>query len=235
MTNYTWAEYKADVRKYMPLESVRRNVGTSSSGEPYLDKLIRQGVLDLQSHIPLYRVGQESSYGFTDVYEANKSSTALLPDKSMPIFAWIEKVSDSCDYVPVFPYPWIDHKKLVCGQVESDCCPAYMAINPDGSQRFYLWPKLDADHKLVLVWDGIKAEFADADKVPFDERSAECVAHYAKWKLELEVNRDTNMAKEQERLFLQIRQQLYVDNLDKTRFRYSRTSNPARICAEKSD
>jgi len=55
---------------------------------------------------------------------------------------------------------------------------------------------LDRDSEvqsLELNWDGVKLDFADNDRTPFDEPMTLCVADYVKGQIAKHVERDTMM------------------------------------------
>lgn len=85
---------------------------------------------------------------------------------------------------------WEDRQELICGM--SRCQYAY-SVAPHGNQ-FLIHPALNDETVLLVVWDGLKMDFADGDIIPWPEWAAEAVAAYIKYKILLEIDKRPELA-----------------------------------------
>lgn len=145
-----------------------------------IDSLIRQGVIDIQHHVPMYRNGHETIYESTDVLEDGSASRGELPDQCIVHSAhFIKECDEGCKKVPLSNYDWNRRFSLTRGTQALNAGHGFIAIDPQCS-TFYVYPKIEDDIKLLVTWTGTKLDFADGDTVPFDEPMAFAVAEYVK-------------------------------------------------------
>jgi hypothetical protein len=218
----TWAEFNTAVRDLLPLDNARLGVQT------YIDKLIRQSVIEIQGLIPFYRVGHQTTYLAADFTDNGASSEADM-DNSMQIQeAILKRVSDDDEPITVIhelsPHAWEDRHEMILGSACLNDNMPRIAINPYGSQ-FLVYPKLEAapddgsTWSVILTWDGIKLEFEDADETPFDEPMALCVAEYVRAKIERESNKDLNMHNSYLLSYREKRRELFLNCKERLGFR----------------
>lgn len=133
-------------------------------------------------------------------------------------------------------YPWDCRKNMICGRVNyRSWCPwpgftpppnppppppagcqgwwwasrPYLySISPMG-RNFVIYPPLNDSTNLLLVWDGLKQDFANGDSVPFPSQAAEAVAMYTKWKIQLQVDKNVTLAHEYQAAWSRLRLALY--------------------------
>lgn len=108
--------------------------------------------------------------------------------------------------------PWLQRDRLLNGGAG---CHAYLySIAPYGT-NFLIYPKLNDETDLLLIWEGIKSNFADGDIVPFPEEAAEAVASYVKSRILQLVDKNPAAAAEEMAFYKLKRLALYRDYQDK--------------------
>lgn len=164
---------------------------------------IRDAVLDLQRFIRAYRQGHTTNYVVADLTEKGYAHLGTLPDQAKPkAFYTVSLVPDSD---AVLPNPniarnrmdfvaWEDRQAMIDGRYEHRRYT--YAISPF-SKQFLVHPLVNDETYLLLVWDGMKSDFADGDTVPFPIQAAEAVASYVTWKINKFVDKRIDLAREE--------------------------------------
>lgn len=122
-----------------------------------------------------------------------------------------ESFDGGCSRYRLDVFPWADRHQLICGDVADE--RYHYSIGPD-AKTYYIHPGLTAATLLELVWDGIKTKFADSDQLAdaWDDKVAECVAEYVKWKIVHQYDKDAvSRAKRHEDEYIRLRRGLYLD------------------------
>ena len=195
---------------------------------PSIDGLIQQGVIELESFIPIYRTGQISTFTVANLTQECQASKGALPVGAQVRSAYIARASDAdADLEPLIMTSWIrhgDHWREDC-----DILPTnrehhdHRLCIDQWNVSFFIIPLLDATHQVKLVWDGIRMTFNPADVVtpPFDLEMAQVVAEYVKGHLARDVQKDYAMAamilKPQVGSYYLKRRKLYLDAEDRQR------------------
>jgi hypothetical protein len=188
-----------------------------------VEGLTRQGVIDIQSYIPIYRTGQETTFADTDFELEGKASKGKLPVGAQIIDASFVQTSTG-NKTPLNLSDWRDRQELISGNAVLNDNTFYLCLDPWGIY-FYVYPPVDVDHTVKLVWDGLKVDFADGDVVmpPFDEAMAQVVAEYVKGHIARDVLRDYAMSqmclKPQVGTYYTKRRRLGLDAMDRQRTR----------------
>lgn len=206
----TWAEYKALVDEQLSVEANRRGL------ESFRDRALRNSVLDLQRFIRQYRKGHTTTYVAADLTTITHAMLGTLPTGAIPEAFYIQHVSApspdptpdaKCQRNRLDFSQWINRQSLIC----SDCRTRYAyALSPDGRQ-FLIHPVLNDYTNLLLVWDGLKQDFDDADEVPFPSEASEASAAYMMHRIILQVDKNIALAAEQCKLYAQKRLSLFRD------------------------
>lgn len=222
----TWAEFNTLTRTFLTVDSARQNIQT------FINNMIRQVVIDLESFIPLYRAGHSTTLLPADVVPAGYASVGSLPSQSELLDAFYVQTADANnDRKPLTPYPWGNRGDLISGNTRISNCRYAMAIDPYGKQ-FTMYPALQEGYQVELFWDGLKLEFVDADTVPFDEPFALATAKFVKAWINSEVDHDPSMfvmnmgvlPMPQPGTYLGMRQRLFSDAQDRLRQRLTAAS-----------
>jgi hypothetical protein len=85
-----------------------------------------------------------------------------------------------------------------------------IALNPIGRQ-FAVVPLLNAESRLVIEWQGVKASFANGDLTPFDERMAEVVADFVLHRVKRTIDKDQSLTPTYERSYVLGKRKLLSD------------------------
>lgn len=99
-------------------------------------------------------------------------------------------ISSNCDRNRLDWVAWEDRQSLICGRNRRRY--AY-SVAPFGNQ-FIIHPALNDETVLLVVWDGLKMDFANGDIIPWPEWAAEAVAAYIKFKILLEIDKRPDLA-----------------------------------------
>ena len=107
---------------------------------------------------------------------------------------------------------WLSRDLLLNGGAG---CQSYLySIAPYGT-NFLIYPPLNDETDLLLIWEGIKSNFADGDIVPFPEEAAEAVAAYVKSRIAMVVDKNPAVAAEEMGFYKLKRLALYRDYQEK--------------------
>jgi hypothetical protein len=227
----TWADFIVLVDEHLGVDATRRGI------EKLRLRAARDAVLDLQRYIRAYRQGHQTTYLSTNLSVVTNAHLGALPPQAKPKAFYTISTAlaagagsspdfDSGDFDPgdfdttgstpelVDPncqrnrmrfHPWRDRRSMVC---RTGKCDYLYTISPF-SKQFLISPLINDETKLLLIWDGLKLDFLDADDVPFPAQAAEAVGAYAKWKILLEVDKRPDLAREQFALYTLKRLALY--------------------------
>lgn len=218
----TWLEFKTAVKEFLTVDADRLG------GTTFVDKILRQGVLDIQHFIPFYQLDHATTYAPADVQDAGVASVGTLPADAKLEDAWFNQTTEECCRHPLFPYNWRNRYDLICGSVGDRCQESYfLAVDPK-AQNFYVFPALTDGYELVIYHDGIKLDFDDGDTVPFDEPMALAVAEYVSAKCARRFDHSLVEHDSYMKTYALQRQKLFVGTKDRTRLRY--TAAPDASC-----
>lgn len=227
----TWLEFTTKVKDFLPVDKDRLNVkGT------YLDSLIRQAVIDLQSYIPEFRLGHESIYGVADLTDDGFASVGTMPDQAEPRDAYYVSTTadDQCNRKPLVQYDWGARFDLVCANFQVTCCGFAIAIDPQ-AKTFYVFPKVEEGRELSLFWDGRKLEFTDAESVPFSEGAAFAASDYVTAHIRRKVDNDLAAFQSHMGSYISKRSQLFSDERERRRFKNTAPSpQSSNACGNQS-
>ena len=206
----TWADYMAVVEEHLSVDAARRGL------EDFRERTMRNAVVDLQRYITAYQQGHTTTYVAADLTTNEYAMQGNLPAGAIPhaFYIYSNEEDDDGDPHPACNrnrldfWPWVRRQELIC-------CPCDIRIyayslSPMG-KNFVIHPVLNDDTELLLVWQGLKINFVDADEVPFPEESAEAVAAYVKWRILLEIDKNPSLAKMQFDIYRVARGNLYLD------------------------
>lgn len=210
-----YADYKTQVLEQLTVDAERRGL------ENFRAQQIRNSVVDLQRFIRGYRKGHTTTYQAADLLAVGCAMRGQMPDGAIPEAFWIVETavvtSPPCgntsarrnrlDY-----FDW-NRRFHLTNYPNEPRLYAY-SISPY-SRDFLIHPLLNDETKLLLVWEGIKRDFADGDVVPWPEDASEASAAYVKWKILLEVDKNPVLAREQFGVYSSKRLSLYRDFQEK--------------------
>ncbi len=210
----TYAQFVAIVEENLPIESERRGL------EDFRARMIKNALVDLQRYIVSYRVGHSTTYQEADLQLEEHGMLGNLPAGAVPTAFWIIDTADGRDGEPhpqcrrnrLDFWAWVARKHLFCSSCDRGLY-AY-ALDPFG-KMFAIHPALNDETELLLIWNGIKSAFVDADVVPFPEEAAEAVAAYVKWRILLEVDKNPALAQVEYGVWSMKRLALYRDQQEK--------------------
>lgn len=202
----TWLEFKDSVKEMLTVDANRLGA------ETYVENLIRQGVIELQEFIPLYRGQHESVFGPEDFSKNGNVSIAYLPTEAAFRDAYFVNVDPWCR-TPLTQVDWKQRYQMACNPTG---CFYQIAID-DQAKTMYVNPTVATGTYVSLFWDGLKLEFVDADVVPFDEPMVEAVSEYVLARVERRINKDLAMAGSFLKSYQVKRTQLYVRALERAR------------------
>jgi hypothetical protein len=199
----TWSQFKALVREFLPVDAEREGAQT------FIDRLIEAALTSIQELVPYYREGLEAIYQQSDLVVEGLASRGTLPDRARPREAYIASLDadgNETGRTDLASVSFADRYSLIRGGRENGA----IAIAGWGG-IFYVSPYVQADRRLVIVWDGIKSTFADGDGLPkFGLREAEAIALYVKSELARRSDNDLQSWQTYERDWLTKRQGLYL-------------------------
>lgn len=192
----TWAQFKADVLEELGVDGTRRGIDALRT------RSIRDAVVDLQRYIRAFRTGHETTYQVADLTAIDYAHAGTLPDQAKPKAFYTVSVVPEADLSLPNPYcernrmdyfAWKDRQYVVC---EKYGLRNYRYSVSPFSNQFLVHPLINSETYLLVVWDGLKMTFLDADVVPWPEQAAEAVGAYVKWKILLEVDKRIDLARE---------------------------------------
>lgn len=230
----TWLEFKAAVRELLTVDATRLNIQT------FIDRQIRNGVVDIQSTIPFYRAGNSVTFSLNGTIkdseplaEAEKASEGLLEGDVRVLDAYfidgqydyewqddLSEASDSnsaCSRRPLRQWPWPNRHDMICGATAGY---NLIAINPRGGS-FYIYPQVTSTDKVEIFYDGLKKSFLDADVTTFDDSVVEAMGNFVKAKISREVDRDLELHDSYWASYLIDRSRLFLDARDRVTMKYS--------------
>ncbi len=250
----TWAEFVDAVDSHLAVEANRRGM------EAFRERYMRNAVLDLQRYIRGYRVGNTTVYTSVDLTDEGQAQLVGFPIGAKPSAVYIYSVDTDlnplCDRYRLQFYPWNSRQDMICGRLNfstwwngctcnSQGCAqveltadqqqlwttkAYVyTIGPFG-RNFLIYPKITASTRLLLVWDGYKYEWDDADVINFPAEASEAVAAYVQAKITRNVDKNLALSREFEADYAKLRLALFRDfqetqDMEKKDEEYDATAN----------
>lgn len=226
-----WSEFVEAVDSHLAVEASRRGLAA------FRDRYMRNAILDLQRYIRGYRDANYSTFTSGDVAIESHAHLVPMPTGAKPKACYIYSVADGddvlCKRYRLNFYPWEHRQDLICGRLSfanwwggcwpNGCPPvadeeaaaweskAYCyTIGPMG-RNFLIYPQLTTSTRLVLIWDGYKYDFDDADVINFPPEVSEAVAAYILWKITLNVDKSPQLARLHQENYSQLRLALYRD------------------------
>jgi hypothetical protein len=191
----TWATFTAAVLEQLGTDGTRRGIDALRT------RAIRDAVVDLQRFIPAFRDGHTTRYDEADLTTKDYAQVGTMPTGAKPTAFYV--VSEVPDADGVLPDPdcgrnaldfcaWNERQaRMVCNQYGTR--DYLYAVSPTG-RVFMVHPLVNDETYLLVVWNGIKTDFEDADVVPWPENADEAVAAYVKWKILLQIDRRLDLA-----------------------------------------
>lgn len=238
----------------------------------FIEKVMREIVIDFQSYVPCCRVGRETIYTEENVVNVGTMSRAPMPEQGeirdayyltdvdelaeevefeagdlvasngniytvlvggqlevgeledglvttdgsleeLGSLSFAFAVGGGCLRSKIVPMPWSDRfefNKLRTGCHGDTEVPALLAIDRE-SYSFFVWPKLDETHRVVVYWTGLKFTFLDADLVPFDETLQQAVREGVLAKYYLQVENDARQSALHDAAYSNLRTRAYLD------------------------
>ena len=167
-----------------------------------VDRSARNAVIDLQRYIRAYRQGQTTTYQVANLTVETDAHLGLLPEHAKPKAFYtistrvVDGVADdaNCRRNRMNPWAWQDRRAMICGRMPRR---SYVYTISPFSRQFLVYPLINDETELLLVWDGLKMDFADGDTVPWPPEAAEAVASYINWKVIRQVDKDLNRARDE--------------------------------------
>lgn len=204
---YTWGDFKNEVLGLMPLDKDRLIQGDDGQ---FLTRLIKLAAIDLQRNVRVYTLNQEEDMQPSDFTADGYASVGTLPAGARVREVWLletqtdyssstENSGDSGEgattkvvWYPVRETSWDARHALANNAMGINDNNGRIALSPDGSGQFYVFPQVTDTNSRVLklFWDGLKTEFADNDQTSFDTLAVEAAAEYVKGRLAREVQND---------------------------------------------
>ena len=209
-----YSAYYLIVMEHLSVDAERRGL------EDFRERMAKNALVDLQRFIRSYRVGHSTTYEAADLQEEEYGMIGNMPTEAVPE-AFYTLSTELDDDGVAHPYckrnrmdfwPWESRKTLLCSSCEQTLYA--VAIAPYGNM-FVIHPVVNDETQLLLVWEGIKSNFVDADTVLFPEQSAEAVAAYIKWRILLEIDKNPALAQQQFAIWSSKRLALYRDDQEK--------------------
>lgn len=220
----TWAEFVINVKKLLPADADRQGL------EDYVTSVIRQGAINLQSDIDIYRRGHETIYGVEDLSVEGEASVGTLPEQAEPRDAFYSKTGEPCDRQPAWKYDWGNRFDLICGKACLNGCQFAIAIDPQ-AKNFYVYPKVVDGRQFSIFWDGRKLDFADAEIVPFDEGAELAVSLFASAHIARKTNHELSEYNSYMADYVAEKRRLYLDAKERTRLKeQGQSSAPTESC-----
>ena len=223
----TWLEFKKAVKELLPVDAERLNVAG-----PYLESLIRQGVIDLQSLIPELRTGNETVYGVSDFTTEEYASVGTMPVQAEPRDAYYvsSTATDPCNRKPLVSYDWGNRYDLICANIQVPGCHFAISIDPYG-KTFYVFPEVVEGRQVELSWDARAIVYEDSNPVVFDEECALPVADFCEARIRRKVDNDIGAFNSLDTSYRLKRRQLYTDMRNRRRFKnVAATSQKTNSC-----
>jgi len=210
----TWADFKDIIDEMLTVNANRR--GT----EALKARAAKNCAADLQRYIRGYRKGHTTIYQAADLTVTTRAMLGALPAGAIPEAFYIissaivdgEVVDPNCRRNRLDFVNWMGRERLICGRCDER---SYLyTIAPYGDQ-FLVHPLINDETYLLLVWEGIKSNFADGDNVPFPEDAAEAFAAYILSKIYSLIDKNPAAAAEQWGEYRRLRTALFRDFQEK--------------------
>lgn len=179
-----FSTFRTNVRTLLTVDKDRLGI---SETDGFIDKMIRQALIEVQTYVPKYQIGHETVYGPDDLVVEGSASIGTMPDQAKVTSVGLSQVGQPCTRQPLDAYDWNCRFDLTCGG-----CSYAVTIDPH-AKKFYVSPKVTDGYQVSMFWDGMKFDFANDDEVPFDEAVEMVVADYVTAKIERRVNKDLAM------------------------------------------
>lgn len=202
LANYTWAQFKAQILALLPIDARRKGVG--GSAELYLQKLILQALVRLQTAFDTLRQNHESIYNRADFVQEGCALRAVKPPCSVLRGVLLVKThaDGRCERFPTRLVAWEDRFSLIYRKTATNGGTGSVCIDPSG-ETFYVYPVPEDDQcwYVSVFWDGLKYDWVDEEQVTFDDAVADACALFCKFRLAYEVERDAAIGNQYERQF----------------------------------
>lgn len=172
----TWKEFKDEVKALLTTDADRIGI------EANIDRLTRAAVADLQTYIPKFQANHIDIFSDSQLVLEEKSSAGSLQTGAKPREWFIVDSSahDDPKSANRLPLTWIDwrwrHHLSREGMAKFG---ARYAVGPDGV-NFYVTPAIDANHDLIVHWDGVKRKFQDKEELPLPDNATQAVYYFVK-------------------------------------------------------
>lgn len=176
--------FRINVRTLLTVDKDRLGI---SETDGFIDKMIRQSLIEVQTYVPKYQIGHETVYGPDDLVVEGSGSVGTLPEQAKITGVSMGEVGNPCTRQPLDEYAWGCRFDLTCGG-----CSYSFILDPHAN-KFYVSPKVTDGYQVSMFYDGMKLDFAATDTVPFDEAVELVVADYVTAKIERRVNKDLPM------------------------------------------
>lgn len=217
---FKWGEFKSMVRTLLTVDANRLGLQDTPDGKPgYISLMIRQAVLDLQHHIPVYCIYHETLYYPQDFVTEGRASRGVLPPMAKLRDMWICNVATNSRFPVLHDFPWEHRFELVNGLTTIPDHNGRVAIEPD-AYKFYAYPEIKGTFVLSVFWNGNKTCFQDNEETPFSEDTAMAVAEYVKGKIAREVNNDLQTFNSyfhpQQGSYIKTRRRLFLEAKERT-------------------
>jgi hypothetical protein len=231
---YTWSQFTAAVLALLPVESQR--IGPV---QPYIQLLIRQGVIECEQMIPWLRTGHETLYQASDFIGEGWASNAALPPQARVRDAFIVEYDTilcgppatnpptvptplpvltpqrHCRRYKLEDWPWENRMGLINAGVAVNGNIPRICFNAQ-AETFYVYPCLRDCQNVSLFWDGLKINFQPNEMTPFNEPMTLVIADYVKSKTSREIDKDLPLAGSYEESYRKGRRLLFLDMKDRT-------------------
>lgn len=191
---YTWSQFVAGVVALLPVESQR--IGPV---QPYIQLLIRQGVIECEQMVPWLRAGHEYLYQASDFVGEGWASRAALPPQARIKDAFLVEYDRGCDAkaqqrnncqrFPLTDWPWEQRMALINAGVATNNGVGRICFDAQ-AETFYVYPNVRDCQNVSLFCDGLKINFQDNEMTPFDEQMTLVIADYVKSKTSREIDKD---------------------------------------------
>jgi len=206
----TWLQFIALVKEHLTVDANRR--GT----ETFVTRVIKNAVIDLQRFIIPYRDGHTTTYAAIDLDEHGSAQLGQFPSGAKPKAIYFQTTKDGADPECLRNrmdwFPWKDRQVLICGAFRCQRGAYFYAVGPM-AKNFIVYPKVSVDEltTILVVWEGLKLNFADVDIVPWPDEAAEAVAFYVKAQINLNIDRNIPLAQANQQLYTLKRLSLWRD------------------------
>lgn len=208
-----WSEFKTAVRVHLPAHNRRQGIQT------LIDTLIVAGSVDLQQAVSFYRTGHSDIYDISDLAVDGHATSGTLPagkiERARIVkFDTTQSLLLTGIYLGLKQVGWEEYLRMRGGEYEFSA--GKIAVDPV-RRRFAFVPGLNDESRLVIDWNGVKIDFADADPVPFDEAFVQAVGEYVLARLARDIDHDLAAYDMLMRSFRRLKRLLASEALDRAR------------------